>query len=142
MALTKNNILKITLLCAAVLVSAGYILLTKSFLPLSGNVNGLMLAADIVFPIVLTVSAALLMFTHNKMSNKLCLFITAAVDIVIGLKYAYVSIAFSSTDWLGISDVSAAVPACIGIHIAYSAMIFAVSTLIWRGILNSRLMKE
>ena len=72
-------------------------------------------------------SFRLLITRHDKITEKFGAVLTAALCIMVGLKFAYMSLAFSSSSWFGITDVASAILICAAVHLAYAAVLFAVS---------------
>ena len=126
--MTKNYISpKLIILCMVFCLSSVYLILTNGLLPLNGKIDVQDLISCIIVPIIQVVSFRLLITRHDKITEKFGAVLTAALCIMVGLKFAYMSLAFSSSSWFGITDVASAILICAAVHLAYAAVLFAVS---------------
>ena len=126
--MTKNYISpKLIILCMVFCLSSVYLILTNGRLPLNGKIDAQDLISCIIVPIIQVVSFRLLITRHDKITEKFGAVLTAALCIMVGLKFAYMSLAFSSSSWFGITDVASAILICAAVHLAYAAVLFAVS---------------
>ena len=107
-------------LCMVFCLSSVYLILTNGLLPLNGKIDAQDLISCIIVPIIQVVSFRLLITGHDKITEKFGAVLTAALCIMVGLKFAYMSLAFSSSSWFGITDAASAI-------LIYAAVLFAVS---------------
>ena len=96
--MTKNYISpKLIILCMVFCLSSVYLILTNGLLPLNGKIDAQDLISCIIVPIIQVVSFRLLITRHDKITEKFGAVLTAALCIMVGLKFAYMSLAFSSS---------------------------------------------
>ena len=113
--MTKNYISpKLIILCMVFCLSSVYLILTNGLLPLNGKIDAQDLISCIIVPIIQVVSFRLLITRHDKITEKFGAVLTAALCIMVGLKFAYMSLA-------------SAILICAAVHLAYAAVLFAVS---------------
>lgn len=127
----KSDLTKMIVFAVGVIASVWYILAADNWLPFGGKFS-VQLIPDILFPIIFTVCAALLLFVCNGMTTKKCLIITAVLDLLIGAEYAYDFLCGLETGIFGLEDPAALTALVAGLHVLFAAAVWGVSFPLWR----------
>lgn len=127
----RGDITKIIVFAVGVIASAWYILAADNWLPFGGKF-GVQLIPDILFPIIFTVCAAMLLFICRGMTIKKCLIITAALDLLIGAEYSYDFLCGLETGIFGLEDAASLTALVCGLHILFAAAVWGAAFLLWR----------
>lgn len=127
----KKDIIKIAVYAVGAAASAWYIIAAENWLPFGGVVSA-RIVPDILFPIIFTVCAALLLFICSGMTTKKCLIITAVLDLLIGAEYAYDFLCGLETGIFGLEDPAALTALVAGLHVLFAAAVWGVSFPLWR----------
>lgn len=127
----KKDIIKIAVYAVGAAASAWYIIAAENWLPFGGVVSA-RIVPDILFPIIFTVCAALLLLICRGITIKKCMIATAVIDLLIGAEYAHDFLCGLETGIFGLEEPAAVIAAVCGLHVPFAAAVWGLSLLLWR----------